>query len=128
MITSWEALKLRIRSKKDYLSKKYLGISNPMTEEESIVHQQYLEASLMVDKIIDRYHLKPNDVEVDLFRAQDDDLFKVDSTSLGWKKAALKGVNIHNISGNHLSIVAPPNDKILARLIQDILDKRHEST
>jgi hypothetical protein len=28
------------------------------------------------------------------------------------EKAALNGVNIHNISGNHLDIVAPPNDKI----------------
>jgi thioesterase domain-containing protein len=46
---------------------------------------------------------------------------------LGWKKAALGGVTIHNISGNHLDIVAPPNDKVLARLLQDILDEKHEN-
>jgi len=39
----------------------------------------------------------------------------------------LKGVNIYNIPGNHLSIVEPPNDKILARMIQDLLDERHET-
>ena len=36
---------------------------------------------------------------------------------MGWKKAALKGVNIHNIPGDHLAIVDPPNDKILARIL-----------
>ncbi len=40
-------------------------------------------------------------------------------------KAALKGVNFLKIPGNHLNIVDPPNDKVLARMIQDILDERH---
>ncbi len=81
----------------------------------------------MVEKIVNRYHLKPQKVEVDLFRAKDDDeSYKLDPTHLGWKKIALNGVNIHNISGNHLDIIAPPNDKTLAKMLQDILDKRHK--
>jgi surfactin synthase thioesterase subunit len=59
------------------------------------------------------------DFEVELFRAQDDEYYKADPDHLGWKKAALKGVNISYIPGNHLSIVSP-NDQILVRLLQDL--------
>jgi thioesterase domain-containing protein len=82
----------------------------------------------MVNKIVDRYHLRPQELEVELFRAEEDESYKLDPTHLGWKKAALNGVNIHNISGNHLDIVAPPNDKILARMLQDLLDERHRQS
>lgn len=126
MLTSWESLKLRISSKKEYILKKYFGLNDTMTEQELLALEQFKEASRMVDKIVDRYHLKPQDMEVDLFRAEDNEYFRLDPKHLGWKKVALKGVNIHNISGNHLSIVAPPNDKVLARMIQNILDEKHE--
>ena len=126
MLTSWESLKLRISSKKEYILKKYFGLNDTMTEQELLALEQFKEASRMVDRIVDRYHLKPQDMEVDLFRAEDNEYFRLDPKHLGWKKVALKGVNIHNISGNHLSIVAPPNDKVLARMIQNILDEKHE--
>ncbi|NDP28716.1 MAG: amino acid adenylation domain-containing protein, partial [Flavobacterium sp.] len=125
MLTSWKSLKLRVGSKKEYLLKKYFGTNNTMTEQELVAFEKFKEASRMVNKLIDRYHLKPQDLEVDLFRAEDDNNYKLDPIHLGWKKVALKGVNIHNITGNHLSIVAPPNDKILARMLQEILDERH---
>ena len=125
MLTSWKSLKFRVGSKKDYILKKYFGLNNTMTEQEAIALDQFKEAAGMVGKIVDRYHLKPQDLEVDLFRAKDDENFKLDPTHLGWKKIALKGVKIHTITGNHLGIVAPPNDKVLAKMIQDILDKKH---
>ena len=125
MLTSWKSLKLRVGSKKEYILKKYFGLNNTMTEQELLALEKFKEASRMVDKIVDHYHLKPQDLQVDLFRAKDDMNYKLDPTHLGWKKAALKGVNIHNITGNHLSIVAPPNDRILARMLQEILDERH---
>ena len=79
----------------------------------------------MVSTLVDKYQLKPDNFEVELFRAKDDDTYKLDPNHLGWKKAALNGINIHNISGNHLSIVEPPNDKKLACMLQDLLDKKH---
>jgi thioesterase domain-containing protein len=96
-----------------------------MTEQEALTLEEFKVANSMVNKIVDRYHLKPQNIEVDLFRAKDNLEYKLDATHMGWKKAALKGVNIHNVPGNHLSIVDPPNDKVLARMIQDILDERH---
>lgn len=127
MLLSWKAFKMRINGKKEYILQRHFGKKEAMTEQEELAFQQFLEADGMVKKIVDRYHLKPQNFEVDLFRSQDDDEYKIDPTYLGWKKAALGGVLIHNISGNHLDIVAPPNDKVLAQLLQDILDQKHEN-
>lgn len=127
MLLSWKAFKMRINGKKEYILQRHFGKKEAMTEQEELAFQQFLEADGMVKKIVDRYHLKPQNFEVDLFRSQDDDEYKIDPTYLGWKKAAMGGVLIHNISGNHLDIVAPPNDKVLAQLLQDILDQKHEN-
>ena len=125
MITSWKLLKLRVNSKKEYLLRKYFGLKDSMTEQEAIALEKFIEADSMVKKIVDRYQITPQQLEVELFRSEEDDNYKLDPTHLGWKKAALNGVNIHNISGNHLNIVAPPNDKILAKIIQGILNEKH---
>jgi thioesterase domain-containing protein/acyl carrier protein len=125
ILTSWKALKLRSNAKREYILKKYFGFKDIMTEQEAVALTKYIETSAMVNKIVDRYHLIPQDFEVELFRAKDDQNYNSDPDHLGWKKAALKGVNIHLIPGDHLNIVTPPNDKILARLLQDLLDKRH---
>ncbi|MEZ7503927.1 amino acid adenylation domain-containing protein [Flavobacterium sp. Arc2] len=125
MLTSWTSLKLRISSKKEYIQKKYFGMPDIMNDQEELALEQFIAANHMVTKIVDRYHLKPQNIKVDLFRSKDDTKYKRDPMYLGWKKAALKGVTIHDISGNHLDIVAPPNDKVLAKIIQDLLDKNH---
>jgi amino acid adenylation domain-containing protein len=128
MLTSWKAFKIRFNSKKQYLQQKYFGLETVMPEQEADALVKFTEANAMVNKIVDRYHLRPQELEVELFRAEEDESYKLDPTHLGWKKAALNGVNIHNISGNHLDIVAPPNDKILARMLQDLLDERHRQS
>ena len=125
MLTSWKAFKMRTNAKKEYILKTYFGKKDIMTEQEALALEEFTVANSMVNKIVDRYHLKPQNFEVDLFRAKDNTEYRLDPMHLGWKKAALKGVTIHNISGNHLDIVAPPNDKILARMLQNLLDERH---
>ncbi|WP_343694816.1 amino acid adenylation domain-containing protein [Flavobacterium sp.] len=127
MLLSWKAFKMRINGKKEYILQRHFGKKKVMTEQEALALEQFIEADGLVRKIVDRYHLKPQSIKVDLFRSKDDDNYKLDPTHLGWKKAALGGVTIHNISGNHLDIVAPPNDIVLARLLQDILDEKHEN-
>lgn len=127
MMTSRKAFMMHINSKKEYILKRYFGMYNTMTEQESLALEQFIEADSMVNKIVNRYHLKPQNFEVDLFRSKDDNEHKLDPVHLGWKKAAAKGINIHNIPGNHLDILAPPNDKILAGLLQEVLNKKHNS-
>ncbi len=41
---------------------------------------------------------------------------------LGWKPYALKGINVHDIPGEHNSIFAPPNDKEFAEVLQKCLN------
>ncbi|WP_289661661.1 non-ribosomal peptide synthetase [Flavobacterium panacagri] len=127
MLLSWKAVKMRINGKKEYILQRYFGKKQIITEQEELALKEFIIADGMVKKIVDKYHLKPQNFDVDLFRSKDDDNYKLDPTHLGWKKAALGGVKIHNISGNHLDIVAPPNDKVLAQLLQNILDEKHEN-
>jgi len=125
MLTSWKGFKRRSQAKKDYILKMYFGQKDVLSEQEALALEEFTVANSMVNKIVDCYHLKPQNIAVDLFRAKDDLEYKLDSEHMGWKKAALKGVAIHNVPGNHLSIVDPPNDTILAKMIQNILDERH---
>jgi len=127
MLTSWKGFKMRTKAKKEYILEMYFGQKDIMTEQEVLALEEFTVANSMVNKIVDRYHLKPQNCRVDLFRAKDDPAYKIDAIHLGWKKAALKGVIIHNTPGNHLSIVEPPNDKFLAKMIQNILDERNSN-
>jgi thioesterase domain-containing protein len=42
---------------------------------------------------------------------------------LGWREFALKGVNVHDIPGEHNTIFAPPNDEKFAVVLQQCLDR-----
>jgi amino acid adenylation domain-containing protein len=114
--------------KKHYLEQQYLDKNNKSTIEEAIAHQELISSNQKVSTIVNRYHLKPQEVEVHLFRAKDDETYKLDPTHLGWKSIARKGVHIHDIPGVHIDIVAPPNDKVLATMLQNVLDKEHANS
>jgi amino acid adenylation domain-containing protein len=69
------------------------------------------------------YFQKPLDITVDLFRARKRTFYMDDYEFMGWKKFALKGVNVHEIPGEHNTIFAPPNDKEFAIVLQKCLDR-----
>ncbi|HEY8931052.1 MAG TPA: non-ribosomal peptide synthetase [Mucilaginibacter sp.] len=69
------------------------------------------------------YFQKPMDIVVDLFRAKKRTFYMDDYEFMGWKKFALKGVNVHDIPGEHNTIFAPPNDKEFAVVLQKCLDR-----
>uniref|UniRef100_UPI0032B3558E thioesterase domain-containing protein n=1 Tax=Flavobacterium aestuarii TaxID=3149227 RepID=UPI0032B3558E len=124
MVLSWKTFKMRLNEKK-YILKRFFGHNTAVMEQKVLTLEELIETDGKVKKIIDRYHLKPQNFKVDLFRSKDDMHHKLDPAHLGWKRAALEGITVHNIPGNHYDIVAPPNDKVLARMLQDILDNRH---
>lgn len=70
----------------------------------------------------DNYIITPYDGVIELFRAKKKTFYMEDFEYLGWKPYALKGVNIHEIPGEHNYIFAAPNDKEFARILQDCLD------
>lgn len=65
----------------------------------------------------------PYDVKIELFRAEKRMYYVDDPLFLGWKKYALKGVSVHHIPGDHNEMLGPPSDKILASILQNLLDK-----
>jgi amino acid adenylation domain-containing protein len=78
------------------------------------------EMNLLAEK---KYKLVPNDIAVELFRAENHTFYMDDFEYLGWKPYALKGVNVHKIPGEHNSIFKAPNDKIFASILQNCLNK-----
>jgi len=69
------------------------------------------------------YQLKPYNITVEVFRAENRTFYMDDFEYLGWKPYALKGVNIHPIPGEHNTIFKAPNDKVFASILQKCLDK-----
>jgi len=68
------------------------------------------------------YQLKPYDIAIEVFRAENRTFYMDDFEYLGWKPYALKGVNIHPIPGEHNTIFKAPNDKAFAGILQKCLD------
>ncbi|WP_281337149.1 amino acid adenylation domain-containing protein [Flavobacterium eburneipallidum] len=125
MLTSWESFKKRFNSKRDYILKKHLEQNNTMTEQEILAQQRFAEASGKILNLLDAYHLKPQNIDVEIFRSKNRVDHQFAPPHLGWKKAALKGLTVHTIPSDNFDIRVAPNDKILARMFQDILDKKH---
>jgi amino acid adenylation domain-containing protein len=69
------------------------------------------------------YQLKPYNIAIEVFRAEQRTFYMDDFEYLGWKPYALKGVNIHKIPGEHNTIFKAPNDKIFADVLQKCLDE-----
>ncbi|SDN01167.1 amino acid adenylation domain-containing protein [Daejeonella rubra] len=71
----------------------------------------------------EKYIFTPYNGTIELFRAKKRTFYMNDFEYLGWKPFAKKGINIHEIPGEHNFIFAPPNDKEFASILQQCLDK-----
>ncbi|MBC8151317.1 MAG: hypothetical protein H7Z72_00230, partial [Bacteroidetes bacterium] len=74
------------------------------------------------DIALANYRMKPYDGVIDLFRAKTRFYFVEDFTFLGWDRYASEGVRVHQVPGDHKSMLLPPNDKEFARILQKALD------
>ncbi|MGY0037914.1 thioesterase domain-containing protein [Pedobacter sp. NJ-S-72] len=68
------------------------------------------------------YKLTPFDEKIYLFRARDNVYFVEDYKYLGWQKYAMKGVEVHDVNGDHKTMLLAPYDKEFARKLQEVLD------
>ena len=68
------------------------------------------------------YRLVPMPMRVDLFRAKVRSHYMDDFEFLGWRPFALKGVDVHEIPGDHFNLFTSPNDKEFARVLQNVLN------
>lgn len=85
-------------------------------------HSQPYSLDVMNIHAMRNYQLHPLAIKIDLLRAKNITYYMHDMTWLGWKPFALKGVEIHEIPGEHSYIFSPPYDKKSARILQQILD------
>ena len=126
MLTSWKAFKMRFNAKKEYILKRHFEENNiKMSELDLLALERFTQATAMMYGILEKYHLKPQSLKVDLFNSRDHIAHKLAPKHLGWKKAAQKGVTVHDLPVSDFDMRIAPHDKILARMLQDILDEKH---
>ncbi|HWK56128.1 MAG TPA: amino acid adenylation domain-containing protein [Parapedobacter sp.] len=80
------------------------------------IYQNYNVAEQM-------YRIVPLDIKVNLFKAKERIYFLEEPKYLGWSNAALKGVNVYEIPGDHHNFLDPPNDRYFAKALQYSLNQ-----
>ncbi|MGC1630552.1 MAG: non-ribosomal peptide synthetase, partial [Gelidibacter sp.] len=71
------------------------------------------------------YTITPQDIVIDLFRAQEEINFVHDHDLLGWKKMGEKGIRKHMVPGNHVDMFEHPHVDFLAASLQNVLDHKN---
>jgi amino acid adenylation domain-containing protein len=102
------------------IAKKLFGPKVKKKEGFAAYSDEIHERSLAAQR---NYRLTPVHIAIELFRAKKKTFYMDDFKLLGWRPYALKGVNVHDIPGEHNTIFAPPNDKQFAEVLQKCLDE-----
>lgn len=86
------------------------------TTYEQQIYKRYSQA-------LNNYVLTPFDVKITLFRVNKRLYYLDDQVNLGWDKFAKRGVDIHQVPGDHKTFLHAPNDNIFADIVQKVLDR-----
>lgn len=84
------------------------------------------DLSPIMAKVEHAYHkhvIRPFNGHVTLFRAKKRPYFVADSSFLGWKKYALKGVTVYEVPGDHKTMFEASHAQETARIIQKALNE-----
>ncbi|UFH45637.1 amino acid adenylation domain-containing protein [Flavobacterium galactosidilyticum] len=127
MLTDRNQAKERINTQVKKIKNFLLELKHGKEKQYQVNHQNQYKLDKMNIIAGNKYLLIPRKCTLDLFRAENKNYYRQDRITLGWGKIGLNGVHVHDIPGNHFELFSPPNDKILARILQDILDKRYLS-
>ena len=68
-----------------------------------------------------KYELQPLDIQVDLFKAKEQMFYLHDPVHYGWDRFALRGVLVHEIEGNHLTLFDDPHGRQVAAVLRERL-------
>lgn len=77
------------------------------------------------NKATSEYTITPQDLVIDLFRADEEVNFVHDRDLLGWKKIASKGIRKHMVKGNHVDMFEKPQVKDFSIILQKVLDTKN---
>ncbi|GEO10787.1 non-ribosomal peptide synthetase [Segetibacter aerophilus] len=109
-----------------FLSNKVKAISFSLGLLKAKERSEYLPELNLISRQNDiaynNYRIKPFEGKIDLFKAKERVYFVDDFKFLGWKKYALQGVNVHEVPGDHKTMLFAPNDKVFASVLQKALD------
>jgi len=136
-------LKIPAGKKKEFIKRKYLGMMRRLGQKQYYEFERNVDMGIdpadagnipdylkkLMDtnyRALDNYILKPSDVKVNLFRAEERTFYISDIKTYGWAEYALKGVETSDIPGDHNSIFSPPNDSAFADIFQNELNKANE--
>ncbi|MDQ6815256.1 MAG: amino acid adenylation domain-containing protein [Bacteroidota bacterium] len=112
-----------------YLSNKMKAIGYSLGLLKVVEAETYLSELIRIsernDIAYNNYRMMPFDGKIDLFKAKERVYFVDDFKLLGWKKYALQGVRVHEVPGDHKTMLAAPNDKVFASVLQQALDNCH---
>ena len=115
-----DILKAKIKSS-------YLRIKLGREAQHKLEYPWPLELDDMHRLAVHNYQIIPEDLEIDLLKVEDNNIFYAHDTNyLGWREVAKSGVIRHVIPGNHKNMFQSPNDKVLGRILQAILDRDHD--
>jgi amino acid adenylation domain-containing protein len=92
------------------------GVNEQISQKEKDIYKSYNIAHR-------NYRLVPADIRISLFSVNKRLYYIDDPIHLGWKKFAKKGVDVMNIPGDHITMLAHPNDIEFARILQETLNK-----
>jgi amino acid adenylation domain-containing protein len=110
----------RIGSRFSTLSYGKSGVSNNGTTKpgdvRSAIRQAYLTA-------LEKYEFSSYDGKAVLFRAMENDFSLTNDIDpdYGWQRYLVQKLNIHDVPGNHMSIIEKPNVMTLAEMMQSYL-------
>ena len=71
------------------------------------------------------YNITPQDIVIDLFRAEEEINFVHDHDLLGWRKMGGRGIRKHMVPGNHVDMFEEPHVETLAEKLQYVLDNKN---
>ncbi|MBB5637385.1 amino acid adenylation domain-containing protein [Pedobacter cryoconitis] len=98
------------------------GQKTEQNEEKGGIYEIMRRIDEKYDIAYKNYKLTPFDEKIHLFRARDNVYFVEDYKYLGWQKYAMKGVEVHDVKGDHKTMLLAPYDKEFARKLQEVLD------
>ena len=101
------------------------GLGKPEQAEEEILSAFAKRINEKHDQALRLYKMAPYYGSIDLFKVRKRIYYVDDPVYLGWKPYALNGICVHDIPGDHKTFLLPPNDKELARILQEVLDGRN---
>ena len=125
MFTSKKKFKRRTGLIKLFVSGLFLRMKYGKEKQVQMQHNRLLKMESNHYKATSTYVIEPQDIVIDLFKAEEQINFVHDDKFLGWKKMARKGIRKHMVPGNHIDMFDKGNVEVFAKHLQHVLDNHN---